>query len=699
MSAKTRTRSSTSGATLRSATLLLALSLGTLRTSAGELALPWSEAGLSERQAAAHLLDRFAFGARPGEVDQVVEMGLEAWLEQQLAADLPDPVVEARLEGFHTLGMSAIELKRTYPIFFRIRRQAEQAGVISSSRVPVPGSEAPSGMAAGQTAGSSRLNRAEMRKIFEFADNRGYRPLPELTDELTSQKLYRALYSENQLREVLTDFWFNHFNVSITDTDARPYVVAYERDAIRPKVLGSFEELLVATAQHPAMLEYLDNTNSVANEGTKTLERPQSGRRAMGRGGMQGFGGRGGPAAGLGRDTLGSGGMAGSGGLPNDPELRRIIEERRPRGLNENYARELMELHTLGVDGGYSQTDVIETARAFTGWTTYPEGPRGDVLKARASRLRPGEPTHGFVFGESFLFRPDAHDAEKKTILGRKYPAGHGVEEGLRVLETLSNHPSTARQIAGKLAVRFVSDQPSESLVDRLADRFIATGGDLAQMVLAVAESPEFWSSESRRSKIKSPFELAVSALRGLGAEVEHPYAVIEWVEKMGQPLYAFQAPTGYPDRADAWVNTGALLARMNFGLQLATKRIPGVHFELAALNENREPETPTGALETYLGLLVPGRDSSETRRQLASVIADPELATKIEAAAAESSPAPQSNEARMAARRNERPSPGQGGGRGGWYRRPHIAPVAPDTSTLAHVVGVILGSPEYQRR
>ena len=652
---KTHVTQPSARATILATLVTLALVPGVLAVGASDLVLPWSEAGLSEREAAAHLLDRFAFGARPGEVDQVLAMGLEVWLEQQLAADLPDPIVEQRLEGYHTLGMSASELKDTYPIFFRIRRQAERAGVVSGDTLLRPDRGGPAPRTPGQGR-PGRANREEMRKVFDFADSRGYRPLPELIDELTGQKLYRALHSENQLREVLTDFWFNHFNVSISDNDAQQYVLAYERDAIRPNVLGSFEELLVATAQHPAMLQYLDNANSVAAEGTKTLRRSGLGRQGMGRRGLDGR------RRGAGRP--GGVGTAGGGPLADDPELRRIIEERRPRGLNENYARELMELHTLGVDGGYSQTDVIEVARALTGWTTYPEGPRGEAMRTRLSTRSRGDSVDRLEFGESFLFRAEAHDAEEKTILGQKYPAGHGVEEGLQVLDTLSTHPSTAQHLARKLAVRFVSDHPPQSLVDRLATRFLATEGDLAQVVRALAESPEFWSAESRRSKIKSPFELATSALRSLGAEVEQPYAVIEWIEKMGQPLYAFQAPTGYPDRADAWLNTGSLVARMNFGLQLATRHVPGVRVDLVALGQGQEPgsRSMTAALETYLALLLPERDPGETMSHLSSALADPDLAENLETAAR---PASTTRSARADSRMAMRQG-GRRNGRGG---------------------------------
>jgi len=323
-------------------------------------------------------------------------------------------------------------------------------------------------------------------------------------------------------------------------------------------------------------------------------------------------------------------------------------------------------------------------------------------MSARRARRSRGDSINRLEFGESFLFRAEAHDAEEKTILGQRYPAGHGVEEGLRVLKMLSTHRSTAQHLARKLAARFVSDQPPQSLVDRLAARFLATDGDLTQVVRALAESPEFWSAESRRSKIKSPFELATSALRSLGAEVEQPYAVIDWIERMGQPLYAFQAPTGYPDRANAWLNTGSLVARMNFGLQLATHRIPGVRTDLLALDQGRVPgssSSMTATLERYLGLLLPERDPGETTSLLSSVLADPDLAEKIEEATREGSTNQSARaDSRMAMREGNRPG-GRRNGRGGWYQRQRVAAVEPDSTPVAHVVGVILGSPEFQRR
>jgi uncharacterized protein (DUF1800 family) len=442
--------------------------------------LPWKEAGLTEREAAVHLLNRFAYGPRPGDVDAVVAMGLDRWFERQLAADLPDARLAERLQGLPALRLSAAEIARTYPSRGQAYYEARLAGALPE-----------------ESEGEGEVRAAFLR----WAERQGYRRQRELTAQLTAQKLYRAVLSENQLAEVMTDFWFNHFNVSMTDDKARSWLLSYERDAIRPHALGRVRSLLEATARHPAMLLYLDNAQSTAAEGAAS---------------------------------------------------------------NENYARELMELHTLGVDGGYSEEDVAEVARAFTGWTVAPPRKKGS--------------------GDGgFLFRAGRHDAGAKSVLGRRLAAGRGLEDGEEVLNLLAAHPATARHLATKLAVRFVSDRPPAALVDRLASVAQRTGGDVRALLRALAAAPEFWSRESVGAKIKSPFELAASALRATGADLQSPREVVRWVARMGQPLYACQAPTGYPDRAEAWVSTGALVNRMNFSLELASGAVDGVRLDRAA--------------------------------------------------------------------------------------------------------------------
>ncbi len=682
--------------------------------SASSLHLPWREAGWSEREAAAILLDRLTYGPRPGDIDRVLAQGLENWLAEQVRADLPDKEVDAGLAGFHSVKLSARQLTETYPNPPQLLREAEKAGVIdraATERLRAARQQAEGQEMSADGRNSGRSDRRELRetrdKIMKWASAQGYRDQREAIEELMAEKLLRATRSENQLREVLTDFFFNHFNVSLTDNESRILVPAYEREAIRPNVFGTFRQLLGATAQHPAMLLYLDNARSVAEEGQPTrFNREQMAAR---RGGGRGGGGRGGGSfAAGGRGGMGRGeasaGFSGSnrqarGGRGQDPamaglseEEQRIRRENRPKGLNENYARELMELHTLGVDGGYDQNDVIEVARAFTGWTVIPSGPRrGEVdrLLQQASRF----PQAGFVVDGAFLFRADVHDSAAKSVLGQKLPAGRGMEDGREVLDLLAQHPATARHLATKLAARFVADTPSEPLVSKLTRIYNATGGDLRRMVVAIVESPEFWAKENREQKIKSPFELAASALRALDAKVEDPRALFTWIERMGQPLYACQAPTGYPDRADAWVNTGSLLNRMNFGLQLATGRIGGVRLDLPSLNGHREPESLESALRTYVPILLPERQTDAAIARLEPMVRDPELQRKIE----DKKPADGMQLAGLGAM-DDWDVASAGGDRRRRPTRPmpqaHI-----DRGPLAQVVGVILGSPEFQRR
>ncbi|MBW3621923.1 MAG: DUF1800 domain-containing protein [Armatimonadetes bacterium] len=686
-------------------------------------AMPYRAAGLTDRQAAAHLLDRFAYGARPGEVDRVVAMGLDRWLEGQLSAQLPDAELQDRLAPLKSLTMTSREIAQVYPQMNVLRNAAIREGVITQAEY--------------------RDNPQEVRrKLREFALAKGYRPPQEMVTELTAQKLLRAVYSENQLQEVLTDFWFNHFNVSLTDGQACPLVPSYERDAIRPHVLGSFRAMVGATAKHPAMLYYLDNAQSNAPAGSPTLiqqarmqrnarrmpgnarRNPRQAARQQRRAAMR-IGTPNVQESGEAMQADGEAMQADGGAMEAMKESGEAMEAANPamtpnvqppmpnaqrpprprpaqrgrRGINENYARELMELHTLGVDGGYTQKDIIEVARTLTGWTIYPQGPQAEPLRRRLERE--GEES-GFVQAGDFLFRPDVHDAGEKTILGAKFPAGSGMEEGERVLDMLARHPSTAAFIARKFAVRFVSDAPPKTLVDRLAKTFLNSDGDVKAMVRTLAASPEFWSQEARRAKIKSPFELVSSSLRALNADVRPTPPLMQFMARMAQPLYAYQPPTGFPDRATAWVNTGSLLTRMNFGLQVASGRIPGVKIDLAALNGNREPESAEAALKTYAALLMPERDLAETLRQLTPMIRDPELAEKVDRAA----PQPEAD-APAAMERAESPSPAMeerpmrrpGMNRRGMGRRNGNNGPPPAPTMTAHVVGVLLGSPEFQRR
>jgi len=691
--------------------------------------LPWREAGLTERQAAAHLLNRFAFGPRPGEVDQVVAMGLDRWVERQLAADLPDPNLDARLRDLPALALSQADMVRIYRNPNQILQLAVKEGVIDKRELAAVkadqglkklyaagnadangrggngngsngggqgrGGNGNGGGAAG--ADAAEIERPELRaKVLEFARARGYRPERELQEQLLAQKVFRAAESQDQLREVMTDFWFNHFNVSAANGRARPYLLSFERDAIRPNALGTVRGLLEATARHPAMLYYLDNAESTAAADAPTLlgDEMRSMRRPAGRFGY-------GP-----------------------PPPSRPAAAPKGHGLNENYARELMELHTLGVDGGYTQRDVVEVARAFTGWTVLPSGPAREAVEKRLEKVQRFGGL-GFQVDGDFLFRADMHDSAAKTVLGRSLPPGRGIEDGEQVLDLLASHPSTARHLATQLAVRFVSDNPPRALVDRLAATYDRSRGDVRAMLRTLVQSPDFWSRAAVGAKVKSPFELAVSAVRASGAHVENPRPLLGWIARMGEPLYAYQAPTGYPDRADAWVNTGSLLNRMNFGLQFAAQRIPGIDMDLPSLHDGPEPESRQAALSTFAALLLPGRDLSSTIRLLTPMVSDPAVARRVDDAAPKEIPAAvqarAGDEDEMAGGGGGGGGARTGGGAGGGAAGPAGDPAAvqrgpaarrqqrgeavrvahpqhPPTA-IEQVVGVILGSPEFQRR
>ncbi|HVT61442.1 MAG TPA: DUF1800 domain-containing protein [Thermoanaerobaculia bacterium] len=727
--------------TFASLALALCLARGHQAAAAAEqqhhssLRLPWKEAGLTERQAAAHLLNRFAFGPRPGEVDEVIAMGLGRWFERQLDGNLPDPNLDARLHDLPALALSQSDLVRVYPNPNAILGQAQKEGVFTKEEVvairadkvladfakapgkpggaragagPGPAGAAGAGGAGGAPGSAdaaaeapANLDPAKERerqqlsaRLLGFARERGYRPLRELTSQLLAQKIYRAAESQNQLEEVMTDFWFNHFNVSLTNDRARQYLLSYERDAIRPNALGNVRALLEGTARHPAMLLYLDNAQSTAAPNAPTLLGEEMAR----------MGGGPRPLFAPNRRPIG----------PRPPPPAKKGEQ--PHGLNENYARELLELHTLGVDGGYTQQDVIEVARAFTGWTVIPAGPAREQVEKRIERVRQWGGL-GFQTDRDFLFRADMHDAAPKVILGQRFPAGRGIQDGEAVLDLVAVHPSTARHLATQLAVRFVSDKPPQPLIDRLTFTYTRSRGDVRELLRTIVQTPEFWNRDAVGSKLKSPFELAVSAVRASGAHIEDPRPLLGWVARMGQPLYAYQAPTGYPDRAEAWVNTGSLLNRMNFGLQFAAERVRGVDIDLAALHEGKEPESREEALRTYAALLLPGRDLTPTFKLLMPLLADPGLASRVDQAAPRESPAQLAQKVQganggggeMHGAEGAMPSMpammdgGQADAPGGQGRRrgevvrafqPQHAP-----SPLEQVAGLILGSPEFQRR
>ena len=565
--------------TLRFALIVLCCGalLGVAPTNA-ELQLPYKAEGLSKEQAAAYLLERFAFGPRPGEVEKVAQMGPEKWLAQQLAGNLPETELDKRLEAFPALKMTQAEMQAIYVQNGRIRRILQREGVIDAAK----------------------MDRKEMnKKISAYRKKHGLRAYNALyNQELRGQKVMRAVYSENQLTEVLTDFWFNHFNVTTRDGGARSHVLSYERDAIRPNVLGKFRVILGATAKHPAMLYYLDNIQSrMAPPSERNQPRPKQ-EMASGEMGMDG-----------GMD----GGMMG-GEAKAPAKAQTPPKNRRKYGLNENYARELMELHTLGVDGGYTQQDVTEVARVLTGWAAMPynnarKNLEKQIAKGSKKLIREGE----------FVFRRDWHDKNAKVVLGETFPARGGIEEGERVLDMLSKHPSTARFISTKLARRFINDSPPEALIERMANTFRKTDGDIAAVMATLAQSREFWAEAKKRSKMKSPFELVVSSLRALEADVKNPQPMMQWFNRMGEPLYGYLPPTGYPDYAESWANSGTLIARMNFGVHLATGKIRGI--ELKRLSRDNDGLTTDEALAMYSKLLLPAQDTSAIASEVKEMV------------------------------------------------------------------------------
>lgn len=499
-----------------------------------------------------HVLNRITFGARPGDVERVQAMGVDAFIDQQLHPERnPDGDLPRRLAGFETLTLDSREIARRYEIpAVQARRQRQTQDAAPPATPPT----------------REELAADPVRRAAAL-------PLQELQE----QKIVRAVYSEHQLEEVLTDFWFNHFNADARKGPTRFMLTEYEREAIRPHVFGRFRDLLGATAKSPAMLFYLDNWMSTDPNGPHRVGQNQAGaprldqqqRSPQGVRSRQ----RGGIAAGA-RGAAGQRGAASQESAASQPgatSQQRAAGQQgaavRPTGLNENYGRELLELHTLGVDGGYTQKDVTEVARAFTGWSI--EMPR---------------------LGGGFRFAPAMHDNGEKTVLGHVIKAGGGQRDGEAVLDILATHPATARFISSKLARRFVSDHPPQALVDRMAAAFQKSDGDLRLVMTVLLTSKEFLSPEAERTKVKSPFEFVVSSLRATGAEMRNARPVVRAVAQLGMPLYQCQPPTGYSDAADVWVNTGALINRMNVASTLAAGRLPGV-----ALPAPPRPESIVG--------------------------------------------------------------------------------------------------------
>ena len=606
---------------------------------------------MDERQRALHALNRLAFGPRPGDVERVAAMGVDKWIDQQLHPDkIDDHALDARLEPFRTLRMNSREIVENFPPPQVIKAIAEGKQSMPSDpakravyeaqleryqekqerKQEAANTDPSSTAASGKSAPMSDEEQTRRREDRLYADLKtedlldlppdqrmkailkmspedqravgtslkgdkrdefmdGMKPQQRetlmalnnpqqvVTSELVQSKLLRAIYSDRQLEEVMTDFWFNHFNVFIGKGADRYLLTGYERDVIRPHALGKFEDLLVATAQSPAMLFYLDNwlsvgPNSDFANGIRKRNNNYNWRRPP---------------------------------RPPRPAPAKQAKGKRS-GLNENYGRELMELHTLGVNGGYTQKDVTEVARVLTGWT----------LK------QPRE-------GGGFVFEERMHEPGDKHVLGHRIKSS-GEKEGREVLHILARHPATAKFISTKLAMRFVSDDPPSALIDRMTQTFLKKDGDIREVLKTMFRSPEFWAADSYRAKVKTPLEFVVSAVRTSGAEVSDALPLARQLQTLGMPLYGMQPPTGYSMKADAWVNSSALLGRMNFALALTAGKLKGVQVDPGQmLGAGTSPADSQGTLAALENSLLAGNVSRQTHDTIAAQMNDPKISQR----------------------------------------------------------------------
>jgi uncharacterized protein (DUF1800 family) len=682
---------------LGSLLLIGAMLAGTFAPGASAQKSKSKAAKLSGDQRTLHVLNRLGFGARPGDVERVKAMGLENYINQQLHPEkISDAQAEAKVQNLATLNMTTAELYEKYPQPNQLLQQLQRRGEIPSdlaeareNRVKGAKNAAPNTPAdtpknsemeasgamqskegtapASTTAQTSPntppgnpLDNEKYRQLLrEYYEKNGLQLPQRIVAELQSSRILRAVYSERQLQEVMVDFWTNHFNVFAGKGVDRWLLTAYDRDTIRPNTMGKFHDLLLATAKSPAMLFYLDNFQSVSPDANRQAQRP----RAQQRDSLFGL------LMGRRRDREMNPRQQQPGA--NRPPQQKAQRQR--RGINENYARELMELHSLGVDGGYTQKDVQEVARCFTGWTIF--APRGGGAAVAAMMGEAGRENAG-----SFYFNPRVHDDGEKVVLGQKIPAGGGIKDGQMVLDILSRHPSTAKFISTKLVRHFVSDTPPPSLVAKVTETYQKTDGDIRELLKTIFFSPEFNAPDAYRAKIKRPFELAVSAVRTLGADTNGGPQLHQWIARMGQPLYGFVTPNGYSDTADAWVNTGALLERLNFGLSLASNRIPGTRTDLKRLGDWSNQADKSAVIDRFIDTIVAGDISPQTKDTL--LMQMNEQAISI-------APAPEP--ARMAGD-GEMEAPAR-------PRQQRAARGGTITDPVTKIVGLILGSPEFQRQ
>jgi uncharacterized protein (DUF1800 family) len=595
--------------------------------------LPITE--LTADEAILHALNRLAYGPRPGDIEHIKQLGLAKWIDQQLNPNsINDAAVEARLEIYPTLKMRSSQLLAEYPnpkqaakpeLKAQNQNVNQQPGAAaaeviardtqSKSSPQDPGQQTAPGADAAINAMAQEMDSSSPAKTTDSSgatmavtnrdtpspmklnpatrgasqrDPLGMDPnaVPRaisddskrpqrVVEELAMAKTLRAIYSERQLQQVMDDFWLNHFNVFAGKGEVKWFLTSYERDVIQPHAFGKFRDLLTATAQSPAMLFYLDNflsadPNAAQRAAAQRVARQQMRRRPY--------------------------------GFPPGPQQQAQNKKPQQRGLNENYGRELMELHTLGVDGGYAQKDVTEVARAFTGWTI--EKPRENP---------------------QFKFDERLHDPDPKIVLGKKIHAG-GIKDGEEVIALLAKNPNTARFISTKLARRFVSDTPPPALVDRMAKTFQKSDGDIREVLRTMIYSPEFWARDAVRAKVKTPFELVVSSVRALGTDVDTPMPLVGWVGRIGEPLYQCQPPTGYSDKAETWVNTGSLLNRLNFSLALAGNKVRGSRSDVSALLGTDSSNDPKAALDRAVQVFLGGQVAPNTVDTLQKQLENPQV-------------------------------------------------------------------------
>ncbi len=636
----------------------------------GLLAVPSAvEKQLTEEQKIIHVLNRLGFGARPGDVARVKQIGIEKYIEQQLAPEsIDDSRAEAKTRHLEIFKMPTSEIFAKYPNPGALLRQLD-----GPARGQMPQSAEPA-----MTETQQRERRARLQALYKEYD---LRPAGQLVPQIVSNRVIRAVYSERQLQEVMVDFWQNHFNVFAGKAAVRWYIPSYERDVLRKNALGSFRDLLRETAKHPAMLFYLDNFQSVSPnlQAAPNTRRGGPLQRAIREGRLT-------PRM---REQLKR-----RQGL-TDAEIDQRLEraranqqqagQRMRRGINENYARELLELHTMGVESGYTQKDIVEIARAFTGWTI--ADPRGYRLAAagkiegnenrRLARLERIAGVPETAESGEFYFNERWHDKGEKIVLGKKVTAG-GMEDGLQVLDILADHPATAKFIARKLAVKFVNDDPSEELVTRVAAAFTRSKGDIRATLRAIFTDKEFFSPANYRAKIKTPFELAVSSIRALGGETNAAPQLMQALRGLGETPYGYQAPTGYPDTAEDWVNTGALLNRMNFAVAVSSNRMRGTRVDLSGFRRADQKEV----LEQAIAVILNNEVSDATRRSLAARM---------------DQPLPDGNIADDAEDDADMTDSGVEPGRR-QVRRANLLPPSGDPAVFK-VVSLILGSPEFQRQ